>query len=208
MKKRLFIALCCISLVLSACKKDTKEAEEFEETIDQPVEPGPGGSVEDVNVPDGFNFSVATQVNLKMTYIDQSNNPTQKVRYTILGKPDNSDPEELLNGSSGNNAQVNLNLSVPNHFRELIIKTNWDGNVKYFDYPVESSINAELVVNGFSSNAGDTRSNNCYPSVSTSFLPDDTGFSISSDQLIRTIEILYTDGTMETVTVDGNSFIY
>ncbi|MEM9821816.1 MAG: hypothetical protein AAF985_12120 [Bacteroidota bacterium] len=208
MRKKLFITLCCFSLLLSACKKDNQENEEFEETIDQPTEPGPGGSVQDINVPDGFTYSVTTPVELNMTYIDQTSSATKKVFYTIMGKPEGTDPEELLTGSSGDRSQVNLKLSIPNHYKDIVIKTNWDGNVKYFDFPVQSIINAELVVNGFNSNAGDTRSNNCYPSISNTFLPDDTGFSISSDQVMKTIEIIYTDGTSETITVNASSYIY
>lgn len=206
MKLRLLYSLFFLALVFSACKKDKKEIEEFEETVDQPTEPD--GTIEDVQVPDGFDFSVVTQVKLNMTYVDQSNNPTQEVKYSVLGNPKDGDPEELYNGSSGIDSQTKLMLNVPNHYRDLIIKTEWQGNVKYFEYPVEANINAEMVVNGFRNNAGDTRSDNCYPSITNSFLPDDTGFTISSDQIIQTIEIQYTDGTTETVTVNGTSYVY
>ncbi|MEM8907020.1 MAG: hypothetical protein AAGD05_04165 [Bacteroidota bacterium] len=206
MKNRLLLAMLCLALCWTGCKKDNKEMDELEETADVPVDPD--ATVEDINVPDGFNFGVFTTVKIKMNYIDNSSNPAPSVLYTIMGLSVTGETEALHSGSSGDQTTAELTVNIPNHFKDIVIKTTWDGTTKYFEYPVSPTINAEMVVNGLGGNSGDTRSNNCYPAMNHTFNSDNTGFSINSDQIIQTIEILYTDGTSEIVPVNGTSYSY
>lgn len=206
MRSKILLGFMLLVLFIAGCKKDKKEAEELEETIDLPVDPDM--SLEDVTVPDGFGYSVSTTVNLKISYTDQSNTAANSVLFTILGALEGGDAEELYNGGSGNNNQTTLILEVPNHFQYLIIRTDWEDNIKYFEYPIQTNINAELIVNGFTTNSGDTRSNNCYPAVSNGFTQDNTGFTINSNEKMKTIEVFYTDGTSEVIPVNNTSFSY
>ncbi|MFK7809347.1 MAG: hypothetical protein AB8F74_16195 [Saprospiraceae bacterium] len=205
---RLFLLLSLggLLLLVNSCKKDSDDP--IVEVTDPGNDPSSGSvnSTSEVNVPDGFNYAVATDVFFNMNFKNDSDLPVDSVKYTILGVNHYDQTETIFHGTSGSDPFARFNLPIPFHFKSIVIKTERKGNTKYFEYLVTKDIEVNLKTNGFNDNAGDPRANNCYPSINNTFTNDGTGFTVNTDQEMTSIEITYTDGTTETVTVNSNSY--
>ncbi|MEM1323624.1 MAG: hypothetical protein AAGG75_25410 [Bacteroidota bacterium] len=208
MKTRLLLSALCLLLCAQACKKDRNEKKELEEITETPNPNNQGNNMEDLKVPDGFNYSYSKKVNLDLKFFSKSKEPVSNVRYTLYGMDAEGNTEVLFNGGTGTGDQMQLLLDVPNHFEKIIIKTTYKNTVRQFEFLTDEVISRELPVEGLSTVEVSGRASDCYPSLVTNFTADNKGFTINSDQLMHTIEVLYSDGSSEVITVNATTFSY
>ncbi|MEM9917155.1 MAG: hypothetical protein AAF990_03625 [Bacteroidota bacterium] len=202
--KTFALLLLCCSLFLTSCKKDRDEGDEFDDPSTSPYDDG--SKLEDVKIPDGFTFKTSQSVQLGLNLQDSTGQAVDSVRYTIIGVPVAGETQRLFSGFTGDKGLIDLQMDVPLHFEKIVLQTHFDGATKHFEFPVSESITDKIAVNGILSTQSQTRSNNCYPSLNSTFNNENKGFSVTSSQTMNTIEIQYTDGSKEIIQVGSTSF--
>lgn len=199
--KNKYLILLCFLIPFFGCKKD--------KNIDSEVKESETGSIEDVTVGNGFDFETHQEVAFELTTVDSMGVTKGPVKMKIYGLDNSNQKDELFSGSSNNQAQLNLALNVPIHFKNILIVTNSEGSIFQHEFPVTSSISKTLRINGsFTGGEVDTRSNNCYPSVSSTFTVDNKGVSLTSDEKMTNITVYYTDGTSEVIPINAKSISF
>lgn len=199
--KNKYLILLCFLIPFFGCKKDKK--------IDSEIQENESGSIEDVNVGNGFDFETHQDVTFQLTTVDSTGVEKGPVKIKIYGLDNANQKDELFSGSSNSQAQLNIALNVPIHFKNVLIVTDSEGSIFQYEFPVNSVITQTLRINGsFTGGDVDTRSNNCYPSVSSTFTVDNKGVSLTSDETMKTITVYYTDGTSETIPINAKSISF
>ncbi len=199
--KNKYLILLCFMIPFIGCKKD--------KNIDSEVKESETGKLEDVNVGNGFDFETHQTVNFELTTVDSTGATKGPVKIKIYGLDNANQKDELFSGSSNSQAELNLTLNVPIHFNNVLIVTDSEGSIFQYEFPVSSSITKTLRTNGsFTGGDVDTRSNNCYPSVSSTFTVDNKGVSLTSDQKMTNITVYYTDGTSEVIPINAKSISF
>lgn len=196
---RISLILFCLLVTFFSCKKDKNEL----------PEENPVNGIEDINVPDGFNFQTEKEVQFDLTTVDSSGAAYGPIKFKIFGVKSNGETDEIFSGASNAQGAFEMTLNISIHFQKVVIATNHEGSIFQNEYDVTDVISAVLKYNGnLQSGEAETRSNNCYPSVTASFTPNNKGVSLSSDKKMTTIKIYYKDGTSETVQVNAKSFSF
>ncbi|MFK8004947.1 MAG: hypothetical protein AB8H03_01190 [Saprospiraceae bacterium] len=199
--KSKYLILLCFLLPFFGCKKD--------KNIDSEVKESEAGSIEDVNVGNGFDFETHQTVAFELTTVDSMGTEKGPIKMKIYGLDNANQKDELFSGSSNSQAKLNLALNVPIHFKNILIVTDSEGSIFQYEFPVSSAITQTLRINGsFIGGEVDTRSNNCYPSVSSTFTVDNKGVSLTSDEKMTTIKVYYTDGTSEVIPINAKSISF
>ncbi|MEO1518345.1 MAG: hypothetical protein AAFV95_25225 [Bacteroidota bacterium] len=196
--------LLCFALLFSSCKKDRDDSVDLGIT-ETPGTPQ-GNKLRDMHIPDGFDFKTSRAVQFGLQLQDSLGQEMDSVQYTITGISKKGEREDLYNGFTGASALINLQLDVPIHFENLLVKTTSGNTIKQFEFSTEDAIQDKIAVNGIISDKAQSRIDNCYPSLNTNFDAGNKSFYISSDQTINTVEVQYTDGTSEIIRVNGTSF--
>ena len=199
--KSKYLILFCFLLPFFGCKKD--------KNIDSEVKESESGKLEDVNVSNGFDFETHKEITFELTTVDSMGVAKGPVKMKIYGLDNANQKDELFSGSSNSQAQLNLTLNVPIHFKNILIVTDSDGSIFQYEYPVSPIITKTLRTNGsFTSGDVDTRSNNCYPSVSSTFTVDNKGVNLTSDEKMTNIKVFYTDGSSEIIPINAKSISF
>lgn len=199
--KNKYLILFCFLLPFFSCKKDKNVDTEISETE--------AGKLEDANVGNGFDFETHQTVAFDLTTVDSTGANKGPVKIKIFGIDNSNQTDELFSGSSNNQAKLNITLNIPIHFKDLLIVTDSEGSIFQYEFPVSSAITQTLRINGsFTGGEVDTRSNNCYPSVTSNFTVDHKGVSLVSDQKMTNITVYYTDGTSEVIPVNAKSISF
>ncbi|MEM6965957.1 MAG: hypothetical protein AAF573_14415, partial [Bacteroidota bacterium] len=169
----------------------------------------PVSGIEDINVPNGFNFQTEKAVQFNLTTVDSLGAASGPIKLKIFGVKDGGTTDEIFSGASNAEGNFSMTLNLSIHFEKVVIATDHDGSIFQNEYAVSDVITAVLTYNGnLQSGAAETRSNNCYPSVTAAFTPNNKGVSLNSDKKMTSIKIYYKDGTSETVQVDAKSFSF
>jgi LruC domain-containing protein len=198
------LVLVLASLSIFGCKGDPPApiVEEEEEEV------GSSNPIDELEVPDGFNYATSKLIAFDFTMIDSIGEAAPGVLTTIIGESDEADPGTLFTGVADENGIFSVEIDVANHFSELVVKTDYDGSIKGFVYDNSEAISGELTVNGQNNFLTlDERTNNCYPTVSSLFSADNKSIGVSSTKPLQSAVVYYSDGTSQTVTnAAGNVF--
>ena len=199
--KNKYLVLFCFLLPFFSCKKD--------KNVDAEIQEIEAGKLEDANVGNGFDFGTHQTVAFDLTTVDSTGVNKGSVKIKIFGIDNSNQKDELFSGSSNNQAKLNITLNIPIHFKDLLIVTDSEGSYFQYEFPVSLAITQTLRINGsFTGGDVDTRSNNCYPSVTSNFTVDHKGVSLTSDYKMTNITVYYTDGTSEVIPVNTKSISF
>jgi len=191
-----FLLYLSLPLLLFSCKKDSPMAVDAEPINNVEVE-----NIEDLNVPDGFDYSVSTPVDFDLTMVDSTGAQTSGVLVDIIGLSEGEDNGKIYTGLSNAAGQVQTQLQIPNHFTGLLIRTTKGGNIRNHSFEIEEFISAEIAIDeeNFSGNSADERGLNCYPELTGIFSSDNKLVGIASSEPITNLELVYSDGTSEII---------
>ena len=206
-QKLLLLWIMLGALSIASCKKERNEninedSGNFSSKYDD------GTRMKDLRIPDGFDFSFSQKVHFDLRFKDQDGNKATAVKYDIIGIPERGESQKLSSGSSAKTDQVTLDLNIPNHFEKVAVRTTFLNTTRHFEYLIDDLIRGELTVNGLPEAEVQQRSGNCYPATVITYTSDNKGFQLDSDQTMTTVEVHYTDGTKEIVTVNGTSLTF
>ncbi|MEM9917154.1 MAG: hypothetical protein AAF990_03620 [Bacteroidota bacterium] len=136
--------LSCLLLVscifFSACNKevfDTATTDELQRD---------SSNIEDLNVPDGFDYSSSRQVAFNLKTVDAQEDAVGNVLIYLFGVDQNNQPDQLQVGITNAKGQFSAEVTFANHFKEVMIRTV--NNYKEVDskYAIQENISAQLVV--------------------------------------------------------------
>ena len=199
--KNNYLILLCFLLSFFGCKKD--------KFLDSEIKESEVGKLEDINVGNGFDFKTHQAVTFELTTVDSMGVAKGPVKIKIHGLDNANQKDELFSGSSNGQAQLNLTLNVPIHFKNILIVTDSEGSIFQYEFPVSSTITKTLKMNGnFTNGDVDARSNNCYPSISSTFTANNKGASLVSDKKMTNITVFYTDGTSAVIPVNAKTISF
>ena len=205
--QNLLLGALLVVLLMASCKKDRNETVN-EDSGNFISKYDDGTRMKDLQVPDGFDFNFSQKVQFDLRFKDQDGNKATSVKYDIIGISERGESQKLSSGSSTKTDQMQIDLDIPNHFEKVAIKTEFLNTTRYFEYLVDDLIRGDLTVNGLPNAQVQQRSGNCYPSTVINYNVDNKGFQLNSDQTMTTVEVHYTDGTKEIVTVNSTSLTF
>ena len=164
-------------LLVFGCKKDSDDLPEDltlkeDPTIITTTEPSIN-NIEEMEVPDGFNFQTERAVEFSLTTIDSTQVQQGAIKLKIYGLKTDGQRDEIYSGVSDPQGLLNITLNVSIHFEKILIVTNHQGSIFQNEFTVSDNITASLKFNGnLQSDIAETRANNCYPSVNSTFSSD------------------------------------
>lgn len=211
--KRVFLMQFLLLLLVFGCKKDNDDMPEdltIEEDPTTTITTDPSiGNIEEMEVPDGFNFQTERAVQFDLTTVDSTQTQQGAIKLRIYGLKDDGQRDELFSGVTNPQGLLNITLNISIHFEKILIVTNHQGSIFQNEFSIDDNIIASLKFNGnLQDDTAETRANNCYPSVNSTFTSDNKGMNLSSDQKMKTITIFYTDGSTETIQVNAKTFAF
>lgn len=197
MKLNLFYLLIVITL-FGACKKDSKNQDDFNNLNSEKT------TITDLEVPDGFNYSTIRIVDLNLTMLDSVGENMEKVITEVIGMTNGESHGKIYSSLSKEDGTVNVELKIPNHFTDLVVQTSKEGFIRSNSFPVNDNITVEIEVNGENLMEAEDRGLNCYPSINGIFSTNNKRVGITSSKAIETVELGFSDGSMEAVNNPGN----
>ncbi len=194
-----FLLYLSLPLLMLACKKDspmTETVSPITTVLEEDTE-----NIEDLIIPDGFDYSVTTSVTFDLTMIDSTGSAAADVLINIIGLSEGEDKGTIYTGLSGAGGKLQTQLEIPNHFRNLLIRTTKGGNIRNQTFSLEDFITAQIVVDdeNFTGNGADERGLNCYPQLTGIFSSDNKLIGLASSEPITNLELVYADGTTEII---------
>lgn len=186
-----------ILLAFASCKRDGEiiTPQDGGQTTEQT------GSITDMVVPDGFNYSVTSPVNFSFTTVDSTGAVYPNVRVSINGLDQGEDNGTIFSGISNESGLMEVELNVPNHFDQVMVITEVDNNIRYHAFGVDAQVSGQLKANGleFNGSDADERGLNCYPEMSAVYSNDGKVIGVVSSKPILSINLHYTDNTNEVI---------
>lgn len=205
MKVRFSLAVALLlALIMMGCKGDPPAPiEEEEEEV--PV----GDGIEELDVPDGFNYATSEVVSFDLIMVDSIGEKAPFVLTSIIGESEETAPGTLFTGVSDSNGVFQVEIDIANHFSQIVVKTDYHGSIKGHVFDHGSSIGGELVVNGTNGfNELDERTNNCYPTVSSVFSNDNKAIGVSSTSPLLNATVYFSDGSSQQVSNAGGNVFF
>lgn len=97
-------------------------------------EPEPG--MDDISVPDGFDFSMLIPIDLEIDVRDLNDRPLAGIRARVFAEPstDISGEAEIANGITGDDGKFMVSLNLPSHLETVSVVTDLVGAVNREDF--------------------------------------------------------------------------
>ena len=195
----------CYILVLFAlfgsCKKDSSESDITKE-IDAQL-----SSIEDMVVPNGFNYSNLKSVSVNLTMIDSAGQKAAGVLTRIIGMIGSESQGAIVTGFSQENGAFQIDLQLPNHYTDIVVQTSIGAAIRSKTYPLVGMVTDEIEVNG-NLLMVDDRGLNCYPNINGSFSNNNKRVGVTSTKAIEAVTLGFGDGTSELINFPTNYRTY
>jgi len=200
---KLRIAFFALLTFLFACKKDS------EQVITPTTEPEqPDTHMTDLNVPDGFTYKTTKIIRLELTTVDSTGEKVAQVPITVIGFANDENEGTIYSGMTNEEARLEIDLEIPNHFTNLVVRTTKGTNVRTFSFPIEPVISKELTINGDNFSVASDRALNCYPNITGIYSSDNTLIGLSSSEPILNVELTFADNSSEVITNTAGTIFF
>ena len=104
-------------------------------------EPDSKTNLENLNIPESFDWSTTKTSTFKITALDNQDNPLEKVKFSIYTNDPKLGGKLVVSGITDANGVYNLNYEVPSYYTKLFVTTDFLG--------LPNSMEVELSANGF-----------------------------------------------------------